>query len=225
MSGVLDRMSKRALGRLPSVQPLIRSIYASAPVNPEAAPAPTPLRGIAEIETTVAPPGRAPARADGEKRPEPARPSDLQSILQEPRNIPTVRRAPPATAPTVPARPEAAQSRDDPDAPPPLSWAERPIATPESSVTTTIEDSTRAGVPSSPAPRIPQPSSPPVRRRRSQAAPAGSSAPADQKAEIHISIGSIELRPAPESKPAPPLPFRPRVSLEDFLGRKAEGRR
>lgn len=45
---------------------------------------------------------------------------------------------------------------------------------------------------------------------------------AEQKAEIHISIGRIELRaPRPEAK-LPSTPFRPRVTLEEFLRRKSE---
>jgi hypothetical protein len=44
----------------------------------------------------------------------------------------------------------------------------------------------------------------------------------EQRTEIHISIGSIELR-APRSETKPPAPpFRPRVSLDDFLRRKPE---
>jgi hypothetical protein len=44
----------------------------------------------------------------------------------------------------------------------------------------------------------------------------------EQKTEIYISIGSIELRaPRAETKPAA-APFRPRVTLEDFLRRKPE---
>jgi len=43
---------------------------------------------------------------------------------------------------------------------------------------------------------------------------------AEQRTEIHISIGSIELRaPRVESNPPAP-PFRPRVTLDDFLHRK-----
>jgi len=49
-------------------------------------------------------------------------------------------------------------------------------------------------------------------------------APAEEKTEIHISIGSIELRaPRPEPRPQP-APFRPRVTLDEFLRRKPEAR-
>jgi hypothetical protein len=47
-------------------------------------------------------------------------------------------------------------------------------------------------------------------------------APTEQRTEIHISIGSIELRaPRVEAKPQA-APFRPRVTLDDFLRRKPE---
>jgi hypothetical protein len=50
-------------------------------------------------------------------------------------------------------------------------------------------------------------------------------ASAEPKTEIHISIGSIELRaPRTETRPQP-APFRPRVTLDDFLNRKPGARR
>ena len=50
-------------------------------------------------------------------------------------------------------------------------------------------------------------------------------ASAEPKTEIHISIGSIELRaPRTEARPQA-APFRPRVTLEEFLRRKPERRR
>lgn len=48
--------------------------------------------------------------------------------------------------------------------------------------------------------------------------------PVEEKTEIHISIGSIELR-APRVEPSPqPASFRPRVTLDDFLRRRQETR-
>jgi hypothetical protein len=50
------------------------------------------------------------------------------------------------------------------------------------------------------------------------------SEPAEQQTEIHISIGSIELRaPRTETRPKP-APFRPRVTLDEFLRRKPGNR-
>jgi hypothetical protein len=75
-------------------------------------------------------------------------------------------------------------------------------------------------------PNISQPIVPTLQRRRLRPAGGEPAAPAEQKAEIHISIGNIELRAAPaEPKPPAPAPFRPRVSLQDFLSRDRGARR
>jgi hypothetical protein len=47
----------------------------------------------------------------------------------------------------------------------------------------------------------------------------------EEKAEIHISIGNIELRAARAETRPQPAPFRPRVTLEEFLRRKTEAQR
>lgn len=47
-------------------------------------------------------------------------------------------------------------------------------------------------------------------------------APGEQRTEIHISIGSIELRaPRPDARPQP-VPFRPQVALGEYLRGKPE---
>lgn len=47
----------------------------------------------------------------------------------------------------------------------------------------------------------------------------------EEKTEVHISIGNIELRaPRAEARPQP-APFRPRITLEEFLQRPPEERR
>jgi hypothetical protein len=49
-------------------------------------------------------------------------------------------------------------------------------------------------------------------------------ATAPEKTEVHISIGRIEMR-APRVEPGPqPAPFRPRVTLDEFLRRHPENR-
>ena len=63
---------------------------------------------------------------------------------------------------------------------------------------------------------------PPIADRR--AMPQAERQVAEEKSEVHISIGNIELRaPRPEPRPAA-APFRPRVSLDDFLRRAQETR-
>lgn len=44
--------------------------------------------------------------------------------------------------------------------------------------------------------------------------------PVESRTEIHISIGHIELRPPPVVTRPQPASFQPRVSLDDFLGRR-----
>ncbi len=62
----------------------------------------------------------------------------------------------------------------------------------------------------------------PAASRNSAKHPESAAAMPEQRTEIHISIGSIEVRaPRSESKPPAP-PFRPRVTLDDFLRRKPE---
>lgn len=53
-------------------------------------------------------------------------------------------------------------------------------------------------------------------------APAASAVLREQNTEIHISIGSIELRPPRGEARPQPAPFRPRVTLNEFLLRKPE---
>jgi hypothetical protein len=71
------------------------------------------------------------------------------------------------------------------------------------------------------------PQRPPAEQRiaaRNETNVSASDAPAEQKTEIHISIGSIELRaPRTEARPQA-APFRPRVTLNEFLRRKPEAR-
>ncbi len=53
--------------------------------------------------------------------------------------------------------------------------------------------------------------------QRSAESPSELHAPAEERTEIHISIGSIELR-APRTESGPkPAPFKPRVTLDEFL--------
>jgi hypothetical protein len=62
----------------------------------------------------------------------------------------------------------------------------------------------------------------PTRRSPRGAGQAEAAAAAESKTEVHISIGSIELRAPRGEARAAVAPFRPRVSLGDFLRRKPE---
>ncbi|HWE85325.1 MAG TPA: hypothetical protein VG267_10305 [Terracidiphilus sp.] len=52
-----------------------------------------------------------------------------------------------------------------------------------------------------------------------------SNAQPEEKTEIHISIGNIELRAARAETRPQPAPFRPRVTLDEFLRRGSEAQR
>ena len=233
MSGVLERMAKRAFGRLTSVQPLIRSIYAASAVSAGEQPRPRARARFVPNERTAA--GRAPPLAPELRSPatraEAPATKDLVAAVTE-------MRAEPATPPVV--REPAERPRVEASAPRPMPPIRHP--NPLEQVALTLPDilMREADVPpivketnlppaagASPEPvRISPALTPSLQRRRVRPVRSESDAPAEQELEIHISIGSIELRTAPaEVKPATPGPFVPRVRLQDFLSRKTERRR
>jgi hypothetical protein len=62
-------------------------------------------------------------------------------------------------------------------------------------------------------------------RRAAAAKQPNEAASTDEKTEIQITIGNIELRSA-RTEPRPqPAPFRPRVTLDEFLRRRPEAQR
>jgi hypothetical protein len=234
MSGVLERMAKRALGRLPTVQPLIRSVYATGPGSAAEPSNAGFLPAAIEVKTSAAPSPRPPVRvsepaAPPRLRAEQARTPDHLEQRAEPVPSQTRRQTAQRTRrepPVAPAsEPEAAQTAGDPEsmrdititAPGPPMRADEAASIVEEPIPAAIDLPSAALVAQTTAS---------VQRRRVQTAHPESAAPAEPKPEIHISIGSIELRAAPaEAKPPAPAPFRPRVSLHDFLSRKPEARR
>jgi hypothetical protein len=281
MSGVLERMAQRALGALPTVQPLLTPHFAPADRGSRETPlAPnTQLDHHKRLEID-APPARAkPARprvreaADEWQRPGPEHGTtservaapltpageepptridgpELQGPIQpfkriaEPRveAFNTISGPNPVTEALVsqeptphvqqiggglhrqpelrkPAVPVIASEQYANEAPVHLSDP------PEEDRTTTLPPKKPGELPpdihaASPvANRIQRAVGTPRRDRRGAVVLTSS---AEQKAEIHISIGRIELRaPRPEVNP-PATPFRPHVTLEEFLHRKPE---
>lgn len=276
MSGVLDRMAKRALGALDGVQPLLAPRFAPLPgetgassVAPEIAletDTPSPARegaagDAARIDgstpaTESAPRQRLPAmsilpiagRSSSDLSPRPSRPIESGTGAAAVTTPDQLSRMPAAEA--TPAQGDIAASshtalpgtahsiegpQREPDAKPAMASAPPGQIVPRSSdmveagreanEIVSTNPSPAGGVPpvrisSRELPKSLQPSSP-----RTPAVPPPPAAPvSDQKTEIHITIGSIELRaPRTEAK-APAAPFRPRVTLNDFLRRGQEGR-
>ena len=266
MNSVLARIAQRALGVLPTAEPLKASRYQQEPRGAGFAPRQevgSPLAFGSDLEakplafesdseaevapaprTTTAVPPRAspplPARADiftpdrrgedplGEapmrearaveatlaaeasKRFERANPEAKSAV----RPVAPVRRHDNEQASPSPFAPMAfvTRSRVSVDEPP-------PYVDPE-----TEREAHRAkrDVASVPMPRRAARASVTPSRAASSAQrvePAANS-PVVAKTEIHISIGAVELRaPRPEPKPAA-QPFRPRISLEEFLRRE-----
>lgn len=256
-------MARRALGVLPTTEPLKPSRFAPAAVStPETSLGPDPQSGLEtflEIEasgprpiTTPVPrgqtvqnrsfpePERREADAAAPLRPRVAPPPPNDVLEPEPERParPTRLRA---VAPKIAAKPADALEEDskpsgaDEAALPPARIAaedRRPLnkAVPRdlADAPETARMRTRAAhaalaeqAANEPVSRMARRNAPagraPRERSREPAAPA---TPVDPKMEIHISIGAIELRAARPAPVSAAQPFRPRVTLEDFLRRK-----
>jgi hypothetical protein len=249
MSGVLERMAKRALGALPTVQPLTAPHYA---------PPPRGLReSLLELETSLELPPLDPGM-ESRKPGNPRTQADVAAGTRERREQSEISPAPP---------PVRAQTRPAPDrtqsvAPPFLQRADADLRTAPAVKREQEPEPGDAGAvrANASAPRAARPSqgrnllvglddatdaefaakppAPPQRPPSVKETPAGpgrdwqsirtlppsreAAAPVEPKTEVHISIGSIELR-APRMDAKPAAPFRPKVTLEDFLRRNREG--
>lgn len=256
MSGVLERMARRALGALPTIQPLMGSRYAPPAVGlresilePEVAfeakPPAAPIEG--------ARPGNRELRADAVQHVE------SPGVSQMPEAVPQSARGETYVAQVAQDRPRTLTRALTPALSEPA-----PGAPPEAMIVEQVENSKIVHEPEcggidvirakaftkrdarmeqeqdffvepagTDAPALMQrddfrrepPPTPEWNRqplRALTAVPGEPAEPIEQRTEIHISIGSIELRGArADNRPAAP-PFRPRVTLEDFLRRKPD---
>ena len=248
MSGILDRMAKRALGRLPSIQPLALPGRISAFAAPEAA---MPIAEFLEVDAAVdgfdnAPNqrhrqtqgGNAPASArtaePGSQEPTPAtrpRRQTIEAPAEEHRQVHRQQNAVRASdAFTSLTSSHANESADQGNNRRSIRPTRREQASdgPASDSRPERSESAQSGQPREhlasrviPGADINPRELTRQTPRLSQNAPAPA---ASQNTEIHISIGSIELR-APRTEPRPqPAPFKPRVTLNEFLRRKPEAR-
>ncbi len=233
MSGLLDRMVQRARGALPAVEPLLAPQWTApaaqrAPAEEtheadvtrpperrfvesrEGAPLPaakspgaedsaqtaTPLQGagrsgeMARVRSDRDANGGTGTDASGIAAEAQPVPSDLELRVPEVRTVSAARAELHAPSPQLPAPPESGDVKPQ------------------------RRDSASAA---KPAPRNPS-------QATAHGAKIGSDAPSPQMeavgdhTEIHITIGSIELRAARAEAKAPP--FRPRVTLDEFLNRR-----
>jgi hypothetical protein len=233
MSGVLDRMVQRSRGQLPAIEPLLRAQQTAAAALPSAV----------EESAAAAPRGRNVA-LEGEKRTlreESARPVQDNVKLDTARagdaarndarrsgalEVAPVKRA--AESDVTSAAKDADQDGWDRTrlerAVEPQDVAQESEEPHESSVEMrsemvptkseeTVDESIRTRVEQQAATRD-------TSTIRNEAGDAASADNAAEHTEIHITIGSVELR-APRVVPAPSLAraFRPRVTLDEFLKR------
>lgn len=260
MSGVLSRMAKRALGALPTVQPLSASRYSrpaaglregsfGLETNVEAeAAAPRAEQQLPNVwKTQVGLTPSAHEQGDQLETPRAPRKARPEANAEDRREHQRASGATPAPAPLAQQRARGEEPnvniapRGDVNVAQEFEIADaglRPSALTTRRAETEpnrdfVGETVTAAKTETEKPALPRP---PDRKREAVGAPAvlERKAPpqawrreagerAEQKTEIHISIGSIELRaPRTEAKPAA-APFRPRVTLEDFLRRKTEG--
>lgn len=256
MSGVLDRMAKRALGTLPTVQPLTSPHFAApAPVwnesmaEPEAnlevevpAPRRKSVQSISQQAETVLPEPNPEAVGNDEKSgapqrheslPQPegagtrrAKPENQSEDELNSGNRPSLNRKPalePAhagehvvetkeyTTRTARIEPDVAEVKNGTQLPARLDKQTLALETQE------ILAREKEDRPVTAALELPRAAARPLPAQQRDAA-----APVEHRTEIQISIGSIELR-APRAEAGPQLqPFRPRVTLDEFLRRKPE---
>jgi len=260
MSGVLERMAKRALGALPSVQPLASPQFATPAVGlRESVPEletdleiEGPVRSATQEAENLSPEQSARSRRKREKRgPLPTSELSPQPVRAEARTRQTrIRSLNPnseeltpqpkpegklnlSNEPSLNSDPALEMEPGDTSFLPPMEHTARAPgedanaktgAPPATEIEEQIVLHKRSEIP------VREKEDHPIsaaRERNRQATlralPGQAAIPVEQKAEINISIGSIELRaPRVDARPQAPA-FRPRVSLDDFLHRKPEG--
>jgi hypothetical protein len=237
MSGVLDRMVQRSRGSLPAIEPLVRAQQTAAAALPlvveQNAATGSRVRNVASagrkraLRDEFAGAARDDVRRDAvQGRDEPRKDSRRSEALEAAR----VKRAAENEGtplgkdadqdgrnraqlePVAELRDVAQQSDEPRESLIEMRAARMPAKADEAageSIRTEAEVEPRAATPAiSPA--------------RNEVADAASATDSAEHTEIHITIGSVELR-APRVAPAPPKPpaFRPRVTLDEFLKRGA----
>lgn len=225
MSSLLERMAKRARAPLNAAQPL--QLPRFAPRQNDGLPAEEALVGMPEA-TGDAPepagePGQAPEAVIRPGEPSPKRnpahraepPPTRVGTLEAPMPEPALPRrkaskARPAPRLPTPAEPRPATSQEPASLPKASDAEERPRPVDQPAIA-------NAALP----PTKETPGDRPERRRRGER-PAVEAA-AEPRPEVTIAIGHIEVRGVPEPpRPQARPPFRPRLSLDEFL--KAGGR-
>jgi hypothetical protein len=235
MSGVLDRMVQRSRGQLPAIEPLVRSqqtAAAAVPLVVEESAAPTPRgRNSAAsgaeraLREEPAGPEHDKVRPDATRASVPARKDSRRSEAHE---VASAKRAAESDRTRAAKHADqdgvrmaslerAVESRDI------TKESEEPnessIEILPENVLAKAEDTTGDSI--RPGANVEQwAATPDISAPRNEAGAVPSANDESGQTEIHITIGSVELR-APRVASAPPKapPFRPRVTLDEFLKR------
>jgi len=253
MSSVLERMIRRSRGPLSAAQPLIPPVYAPVPLagddgGQSSRPPPgsyLPRAGVPRaVPSADAPPGDVPAahstRASWGDRLAPAAPTAADaSPAASARGADSTRRAWAAEV-TGPTGPAGAAGPAGPAGPAGTTGSEGatglegPAGPPRADTAGPAEGLGPGAIlelPASwvadPGPAAHRPGLPPEGRRAELPSPEAGADPA-----LTIMIGHIEIRAAPDARPRPERPrpdppprqpFRPQVTLAEFLGRTGPG--
>jgi hypothetical protein len=224
MTALLERIARRAREPLSAVEPLAPPPFAAGGADGGPVGSPAPEEPFGELEAMTATEAARPPRAEPAmaRRTEavaggPARtaPSGDRAALDaaEPRPAARDGRGPRSQAAAAAGRP--GRERPDPRA------TARPLPGDRG-------PGPARGTPTPEAAGAPRDSRAPVlvpARRAASPDPRPDAPVAHRRPEVTITIGHIEVRaaPAPQPRPAPP-PFRPDVSLSEFLARQERRR-
>ena len=235
MTGLMNRMVQRARGTMPGVEPLVRTDQtAAAALGPSTETLSAAASRIAEMASQVksaptefspiAPPRRKDSNHIGET---------LSQRDTDDSTLPTTAWTDQENAADPAPRRDELQRLARTEAVLPAPSAARPLGEPITlearevkQALSEVNADTNAGS----APSMSLPTS--VRRREPEQQPANMPGRADylpvgpldsatEHTEIHITIGSIELRAARAEPQQKPTPFKPRVTLGDYLGRSS----
>jgi hypothetical protein len=262
MTGFLSRLSERAAGAAPVVQPRPRSRFEPGPGAPQpsdleerheevevASPSVPPSAPPESERSREAAParsggGQAPERAERPARPEtvdlrPGQPIAAGSQASMPLADPPAAAPPPSPAPAPPVNGPAPAKRS----------AQLPFQGPASLDAARVERASSstdrrrgaADVRRAPEKRLPTdvvtrpviladiPVPVDVPRLEAHLARRYADAIPDDRSEIHVHIGRVEVRPpapaAPPPASRPPSPFSPGTALGDYLGARGAGSR
>lgn len=250
MSSVLERMIRRSRGPLSAAQPLIPPVYAPVPLAGDDGGQPSrplpgsdlPWAGVPRaVPRADAPPGDAPAahstRASWGDRLAPAAPraADWTPVAPARRAGSTGRAwAAELIGPTGPAGATGHAGAAGTTGADGATGPEGPAGHPGADAAGPAEGRGPAAIlelPASwvadPGPAAHRPGLPPAGGRAELPSPEAAAGPA-----LTITIGHIEVRAAPDARPrperarpdpSPRQPFRPQVTLAEFLGRTGPG--